>query len=59
MGTCPTIEIVGSGLSRRVATGEVVFVGTCPTIEIVGSGLCRRVATGEVACFTCALCLLW
>ena len=27
VGMCPTIEIVGSGLSRRVATGEVVFVG--------------------------------
>jgi hypothetical protein len=39
---------VGSGLSRRVATGEVVFVGTCPMIEIVGSGLSRRVATVEV-----------
>jgi hypothetical protein len=27
VGTCPTIEIVGLGLSRRVATGEVVLWG--------------------------------
>jgi len=25
VGTCPTIEIVGLGLSRRVATRDVVF----------------------------------
>ena len=36
----------GNFLSRRVATGEVVFVGTCPTIEIVGSWLSRRFAMG-------------
>jgi hypothetical protein len=51
VGTCPTIEIVGLGLSRRVATREMLFVRTCPTIEIVGLGLSRRVATvGGVYC---------
>jgi hypothetical protein len=47
VGTCPTIEIVGLGLKRRVATGGGVC-GERPTIEIVRLGLKRRVATGEV-----------
>ena len=33
VGRCPTIEIVGLGLKRCVATGEVVFVGSVPRLK--------------------------
>jgi hypothetical protein len=33
VGTCPTIEIVGLGLSRRFATHEMFIVGSVPRLK--------------------------